>query len=474
MKTFQALLKAILLRRNKKSEIDGKPILTLPERTTEVKHAIFSEDENAFYKALETKTQLQVNKYLKAGTFGKNYSNILVLLLRLRQACCHPHLIKDHGVAGDGEVPAEEMEELARKLEETTVSRIKEAGGAFECPVCYDAVENPTIFFPCGHDVCSECFARMTDPSQAVADGVDNVNAKCPECRGKVEPRRVLNYMTFKKVHMPEQYEADTGESLVKVEGEDEGSGSDSDSESEISEDDSDADSQGDLRDFIVRDDEVEDVKAENDEVAVEADEADQVDHAKKTKKSRRGKAKGKKKEPVKTLAVLKKEAQRNMKAKKRYLRRLRRDWVTSAKIEKTLEILRTIRDNDIREKTIIFSQFTSLLDLLEVPMDVEGWNFRRYDGSMSANMRNDAVIDFMEKPEVKVMLVSLKAGNAGLNLTEASQVVSAWPLIQSSLSILTISRLSSILSGIHMSRSRPSIVLIVLGSNARSEFIGS
>lgn len=87
MRQLQALLKAILLRRTKKSQIDGKPILDLPERTTEARHAPFSEDESEFYRALETRTQLTFNKFLKAGTVGRNYSNILVLLLRLRQAC---------------------------------------------------------------------------------------------------------------------------------------------------------------------------------------------------------------------------------------------------------------------------------------------------------------------------------------------------------------------------------------------------
>ena len=86
MQKLQALLKAILLRRTKKSQIDGKSILDLPERTTQQSHAVFSDDELAFYRALETHTQLTFNKYLKANAVGRNYSNILVLLLRLRQA----------------------------------------------------------------------------------------------------------------------------------------------------------------------------------------------------------------------------------------------------------------------------------------------------------------------------------------------------------------------------------------------------
>jgi SNF2 family DNA or RNA helicase len=142
-----------------------------------------------------------------------------------------------------------------------------------------------------------------------------------------------------------------------------------------------------------------------------------------KIKKSKR-KGKGKEKAPKKTLAQLKKESLRNRAAKIHYLRRLQRNWQTSAKIEKTMQILHEIQENDPTEKTIIFSQFTSLLDLLEVPLSNEKWSYERYDGSMKANDRADAVSDFMEKAERKVMLISLKAGNAGLNLNKASQVI--------------------------------------------------
>lgn len=85
MRQLQALLKALLLRRTKKSLYEGKPILSLPERTTEMDNPDFDEDESTFYQALENKTQLQFNKYLRAGTIGNSYSYILVLLLRLRQ-----------------------------------------------------------------------------------------------------------------------------------------------------------------------------------------------------------------------------------------------------------------------------------------------------------------------------------------------------------------------------------------------------
>lgn len=133
MKRLQGVLKAILLRRTKKSQIDGKPIITLPPKIEEIAHVVFSDDEQEFYKSLENKTQLQFNKYKKAGTVGKNYSNILVLLLRLRQCCCHPHLIIDFEAeappAGSAELTEYQMIELAKTLEPDVVSRLLGAEG---------------------------------------------------------------------------------------------------------------------------------------------------------------------------------------------------------------------------------------------------------------------------------------------------------------------------------------------------------
>ncbi len=433
MQKLQALLKAILLRRTKKSKIDGAPILSLPERSTECQHAVFSEDELAFYRALETQTQLQFNKYLKAGTVGRNYSNVLVLLLRLRQACCHPHLIKDFGMSsGRTDVSLKDMLALAKQLAPDVVARIKEQGGlndqsALECPVCMDMAENATIFIPCGHSTCSECFARISDPSQAIAGGDGGegqlVNIKCPNCRGKVLPTKVIDHSVFKKVYMPEVDGSDDVDPQEDMETTDD---SDTDSDSDGGSDDSD-----DLKDFVVPDDVVDDDVDPSVESADEDGPKDKTsvnqpfDRKKKQKKLCKGKGKAKEKRgPRKTLAQLKKEGARNVKARRLYLRRLEREWETSGKIEKVIEILQATQDRQENEKTIIFSQFTSLLDLLEIPISRQHWGYKRYDGSMNSNARNEAVIEFSDNPRCKIMLVSLKAGNSGLNLVAASQVI--------------------------------------------------
>ncbi|KZF22107.1 hypothetical protein L228DRAFT_239121 [Xylona heveae TC161] len=427
MRKLQALLKAILLRRNKKSKIDGRPILQLPERTTEVVHAVFDNDESEFYRALETKTVLQFNKYLKAGTVGRNYSNILVLLLRLRQACCHPHLIKDFGVAANAELSTNDMLALAKELAPDVVARIKEIA-AFECPVCYDAVENPAIFLPCGHDTCSECFTRISDPSQALTLGNEDPVVKCPSCRQVISPKRVIDYVSFKKVHMPTEAENEENEEEEEEEEEEE----DVDSATESDEDDGDEDENDDdsetssLGGFVVDDERTDD---QDEEKYAQGDnpfsKAKNGGTQKKTRSKGKGKGKAKEsKAPRKTLGQLKKEALRSVKAKRRYMRRLARDWVSSAKIDKACELLQQISDRKDGQKTIVFSQFTSLLDLLEVPVDRNGWGYRRYDGSMTAKHRHQAVIDFTDNPDCTIMLVSLKAGNAGLNLVAASQVI--------------------------------------------------
>ena len=75
-------------------------------------------------------------------------------------------------------------------------------------------------------------------------------------------------------------------------------------------------------------------------------------------------------------------------------------------------------------EKVVIFSQWTSMLDILEVPLKKEGYKYRRLDGSMSIAAREKAVNNFLDDPTVTVMIMSLKAASLGLNLAVANHVV--------------------------------------------------
>ncbi|EER43988.1 RING-13 protein [Histoplasma capsulatum H143] len=367
MQQFQALLKAILLRRTKSSKIDGKMILHLPPRTTEKTYAVFSEDEKSLYEGLESKTQIRFNRYLDEGTIGRNYSNILVLLLRLRQACCHPHLIDDLGVEANAATAKIDLIENAKRFQPNVVARLRDSAD-LECPVCIDVAENAVIFFPCGHSTCAECFAIISDPARGLMQGNDGyVCIKCPQCRTLIDPKKITDHVSFTKVFCLDSTDADGEETPGPV---------------------------------LTGNEDSDDI----------------------------GKGKGKAVER-KSLPQLKKNAARSAEAKREYMRYLTDNWVTSAKIEKTMEILRDIQSripegDDKPEKTIVFSQFTSLLDLLQVPIEREGWGYCRYDGSMQPSHRNEAVLRFSDSQNHTIMLISLKAGNSGLNLVAASQVI--------------------------------------------------
>lgn len=438
MAGLRILLKAIMLRRMKDSLLDGKPIITLPPKNEEVVHATFSDDEMSFYRDLESRTQTKFNKYLRAGTVGKNYSNVLVLLLRLRQACCHPHLNLDVEYAPvNGDATMVDMIELAKSLTPAVIQRVREAAEeGFNCPVCLDAVLDPAIAIPCGHDACSECFARLYDSAVTlnIEAGNEGSAAKCPECRGPISAQKVISFSTFKEVHMPKERaesEAADGVNQEDIETASEASETDSDDDADDSDVDSDdeVDANGNLRDFIVKDDEVSDV-ASGAETDGDNDDFRPAAKPKKTKKRKSGKSKkGKekeKKEEIKPhmLKTLRHEAKKNKEDYRRYMKYLRKNWMPSAKVDECCKILQGIQASG--DKTIIFSQFTFFLDLLEIPIKHElKIKSCRYDGGMSRNQRDAAAQDFQDvNSSTKVMLVSLKAGNSGLNLTSANHVI--------------------------------------------------
>lgn len=78
---------------------------------------------------------------------------------------------------------------------------------------------------------------------------------------------------------------------------------------------------------------------------------------------------------------------------------------------------------NEPPYKSVVFSGWTSHLDLIEVAFRAAGITFTRLDGSMTRIARTHAMDRFREDSNVQVILVSIMAGGLGLNLTAGNSV---------------------------------------------------
>ncbi|KAK7390769.1 hypothetical protein VNO78_18835 [Psophocarpus tetragonolobus] len=352
-KKLQAVLRAIMLRRTKGTLLDGRPIITLPPKTIELSKVDFSIEERAFYMKLESDSRVQFKAYAAAGTVNQNYANILLMLLRLRQACDHPLLVKDY----DSDPVGKDSVEMAKNLpREMLINLFNSLEATFAiCHVCHDPPEEPVITM-CGHVFCYPClseyltgddnmcpavdckvqigedlvFSKATLRS-CISDDIDSVSsANSHLCDYSLVQQSDYTSSKIKAV-----LEVLQSNCKLKISSSDSGGGRDSPSSNNLDVEDCDSD-------FKV---------------------------TKHTRKYSEFTAKG----PI---------------------------------------------------KAIVFSQWTSMLDLVEISLRQFGIQFRRLDGRMTLGARDKAVKDFNTEPEITVMLMSLKAGNLGLNMVAACHVI--------------------------------------------------
>lgn len=93
----------------------------------------------------------------------------------------------------------------------------------------------------------------------------------------------------------------------------------------------------------------------------------------------------------------------------------------SSAKLDVLLETVEEIREG--KHRALIFSQFTSHLDLIRKALDARKISYLYLDGQTPAKQRRERVEAF-QAGEADLFLISLKAGGTGLNLTGADYVI--------------------------------------------------
>lgn len=94
-----------------------------------------------------------------------------------------------------------------------------------------------------------------------------------------------------------------------------------------------------------------------------------------------------------------------------------------SGKMEKCLDLVKSILDNN--EKTLIFTQYKEMGDILQKIIAQEcNTEPLFFHGSLTVPQREELINKFQNNDETKVMILSLKAGGTGLNLTSATNVI--------------------------------------------------
>ena len=90
-----------------------------------------------------------------------------------------------------------------------------------------------------------------------------------------------------------------------------------------------------------------------------------------------------------------------------------------SAKLDALMALLDTLLEEN--RKILIFSQFTSMLRLIEEELQARGIGYSKLTGQ---TRKRDEAIALFQEGDVPVFLISLKAGGVGLNLTAADTVI--------------------------------------------------
>jgi len=93
-----------------------------------------------------------------------------------------------------------------------------------------------------------------------------------------------------------------------------------------------------------------------------------------------------------------------------------------SSKLEQCIEVVKDAVDGG--HKILIFSVYSSMFEIIEKRLNKEKINYYKLTGQTKVTKRVDLVEDFNTNPNVKVFLISLKAGGTGLNLIGADMVI--------------------------------------------------
>jgi len=472
-KSLAAFLTATLLRRKKDTVINGRKIIdSLPPKHNRRVITQMDGDEMTKYVSLEKRIQDEFKK--EPGKNGNamstiedqmTMSNMLVYMLRLRQASCHPLLTQITKKSqfrlfwGRNEETkkaihiAMTLNPIFRRLAVNTSDTER---------VCYicdgpaSQMAETNILTGCGHVVCSECSPQLMDSGEGgtCTCGVSSRDLANLEILFVIEndqPRNMNECMDMLLSYQGPRKEAQQRSAENRLRGlqnlqeeaeQKEYLQSWADSQHNIFVDDSDATDPGspdprssdpDLTDpgSPIADqkcasvDMVDLTEAPKLEGSVDLHEADQKPESLGSPDVKETPPQAETSYPVKSeIDPLEQKIDINEVAKLFKVANIfDNGWVSSAKVESCLSVLREIWRESIDDKVIIFSSFTSFIDVLTIPLVSAMIPYEEYTGRMGIQDRDEA-LDRFKNGRCKLLLTSLKAGNVGLTLTQANRVI--------------------------------------------------
>ena len=99
-----------------------------------------------------------------------------------------------------------------------------------------------------------------------------------------------------------------------------------------------------------------------------------------------------------------------------------KQEWMDSGKVQKFKELLEGYVANG--DRCLMFSQFTTVMDILESVLETLSIKFLRLDGSTKMDVRQEMIDKFTKETDIPIFMLSTKAGGAGINLAAANKVI--------------------------------------------------
>lgn len=370
--------------------------------------AEFTPAEMSFYQRLEQRTDRSLEKMM--GGPKMDYTGALVLLLRLRQACNHPDLVKSDLV--------EDKDVLLNNVSSKQSKAAKE-----------DDLDSVADLFGGLSVVTRKCDVCQTELSREEAkDG----GSRCTECEAELKTDVIGKPEKKKKKHKHKKH-------LQKKSAAPKSS-SDRLSEAQKTRSrrnrrvitDSDDEDDG---EWIVPDDQRgvpdlgkaggtddEDAEGGGEWINSEDSETDEgeIESPSRTRTGVISLPDTEDEEDAKGSAD-ESDSETETESEEEELDEDEDDVLASTKIRYLMRILKR-ESHDF--KFIVFSFFTSMLDKVEPFLKRAGIGFSRYDGGMRNDLREASLDKLRHSSGTRVLLCSLRAGALGLNLTAASRVV--------------------------------------------------